>query len=147
RERERALENNPEVRQGLMEAQEAKKKAEELHNRVEELAQKAQEEHEAMLRLYDQCDAVRREADRAQADFIKTKMAADNEHRRHIELIKQVHDYDKIIAGLLQKRRMERRGRDEVDEKRAAEDIYERFKKGEKLSTEDLMCLQKSGYI
>ena len=28
-----------------------------------------------------------------------------------------------------------------------AEDIYERFKAGEKLSTEDLMSLQKAGYL
>lgn len=147
KERERALEENPEVRKALEEAREAKRKAEEMHNCVEELAQKAQEEHEAMLALYDQSDAVRRDADMAQSDLIRTKMGADTEHRKHIELIRQVHDYDKIIAGLMQKRRVERRGRDDADEKRAAEHIYERLKRGEKLSTEDLMCLQKTGYI
>jgi uncharacterized coiled-coil DUF342 family protein len=36
---------------------------------------------------------------------------------------------------------------EEVDAKREAELIFERFKKGEKLSTEDLLTLQKSGYL
>jgi uncharacterized coiled-coil DUF342 family protein len=31
--------------------------------------------------------------------------------------------------------------------KRQAEIIFDRFRKGEKLSTEDLMTLQKSGYM
>jgi uncharacterized coiled-coil DUF342 family protein len=31
--------------------------------------------------------------------------------------------------------------------KRQAEMIFDRFKRGEKLSTEDLMTLQKSGYL
>jgi len=32
-------------------------------------------------------------------------------------------------------------------DKDEAKDVYEKFKKGEKLSTEDLMLLQKSGYL
>ena len=35
----------------------------------------------------------------------------------------------------------------ETNSKKAADDIFARFKNGEKLSTEDLMALQKSGYL
>ena len=61
--------------------------------------------------------------------------------------IKQVHDYDKIIYSLKQKRRRFKKVKDEKIAKQQAEDIYERFKKGEKLDTEDLMYLQKAGYL
>jgi uncharacterized coiled-coil DUF342 family protein len=36
---------------------------------------------------------------------------------------------------------------EETDAKKEAEQIFEKFKKGEKLSTEDLLTLQKSGYL
>ncbi|MBI4999980.1 MAG: phosphoserine phosphatase [Euryarchaeota archaeon] len=147
KEREKVLEENTEVRRAVLEAKEAKRIAEETHKNVEELAEAAQREHEAMMKIYEQSDAVRKEADGAQADFIKAKTLADEEHRKHIELIRQVHDYDKIMSGLLQKKREARSSRDEGDIKKEAADIYERFKKGEKLSTEDLLTLQKSGYL
>jgi len=58
-----------------------------------------------------------------------------------------VHDYDKIITGLRQKARKARKKKDESVAMKEAEDIFDKFKKGEKLSTEDLMVLQKSGYL
>lgn len=147
REKEKLLEENEEIKAAIRDSKEAKKTAEAHHKQVEELAQKAQDEHDAMMKIYEQSDALRKEADRAQEDFIKTKLAADEEHKRHIELIRQVHDYDKIIAGIRQKQSGGRVTKDEVTVKQEAEAIYERFKKGEKLSTEDLMTLQKSGYL
>jgi len=75
-------------------------------------------------------------------------MLADEEHRKHIEHIRQVHDYDKIIHGIWMKSRgVTEEVAEEVDAKKEAELIFERFKKGEKLSTEDLLTLQKSGYL
>ena len=122
--------------------------AEDAHKRVSELAEKAQTEHDQMTALYEHGDTLRREADRAQEEFIKTKMLADEEHRKHIEHIRQVHDYDKIIHGIWMKSRgVTEEVAEEVDAKREAELIFERFKKGEKLSTEDLLMLQKSGYL
>jgi uncharacterized coiled-coil DUF342 family protein len=62
-------------------------------------------------------------------------------------MVRQVHDFDKIIAGLRQKKARARADEAETSAKKEAEDIYERFKAGEKLSTEDLMFLQKAGYL
>src|SRR5437867_1408188 len=130
------------------ELNDARDLAEDAHRRVSELAEKAQAEHDQMTALYEQGDNLRREADRAQEEFIKTKMLADEEHRKHIEHIRQVHDYDKIIHGIWMKSRgVTEEVAEEVDAKKEAELIFERFKKGEKLSTEDLLMLQKSGYL
>src|SRR5438105_12319194 len=101
-----------------------------------------------MTRWYEQSDGVGRDAYSARVEVIKTRMLADEEHRKHIEHIRQVHDYDKIIHGIWMKSRgVPEAAAEEVDAKREAEQIFERFKKGEKLSTEDLMTLQKSGYL
>ena len=145
---EKAVEENEDVKKVKEELKTARDLAEDAHRRVSELAEKAQAEHDQMTGLYEQSDAQRREADRAQEEFIKTKMLADEEHRKHIERIRQVHDYDKIIHGIWMKSRgVPEAAADEFDAKREAEQIFERFKKGEKLSTEDLMTLQKSGYL
>ena len=145
---EKAVEENEDVKKVREELTTARDLAEDAHRRVSELAEKAQAEHDQMTALYEQSDGQRREADRAQEEFIKTKMLAHEEHRKHIERIRQVHDYDKIIHGIWMKSRgVPEAAADEVDAKREAEQIFERFKKGEKLSTEDLMTLQKSGYL
>src|SRR2546428_8050396 len=145
---EKSLEENEDVRKMKDELKSARDLAEDALKRVSELAEKAQAEHDQMTALYERGDNLRREADRAQEEVIKTKMLADEEHRKHIEHIRQVHDYDKIIHGIWMKSRgVTEEVAEEVDAKKEAELIFERFKKGEKLSTEDLLTLQKSGYL
>lgn len=144
---EREIEQFAEVKEAEKQAREAKDKAEMYHKKVSELAEKAQVEHDAMLKLYEEADTLRKEADAAQEEFINTKLAADEQHREHIDHIRQVHDFDKIIAGIREKGRKARKEKDETSAKKEAEEIFERFRSGEKLSTEDIMVLQKSGYM
>jgi len=147
KEREKQLEANDVVRVVIKELHEAKDNAESFHRQVGELAEKAQTEHDEMIKLYEQADTLRKEADEAQEKFIETKLKADDEHRQHIDRIRQVHDYDKILTGLKQKARKARKRKEETAAMKEAEDIFDKFKKGEKLSTEDLMAMQKSGYL
>ena len=144
---EKTLEENEEIRKVADELKETEDKAEAAHRNVSKLAEEAQAEHDLMTQLYERSDETRRKADLAQEEFIKTKMAADEEHRKHIEHIRQVHDYDKIVHGIWMKERGVTGEEEGVSAKRVAEMIFERFKKGEKLSTQDLMTLQKSGYL
>lgn len=144
---EKEIEQFSEVKQAEKDAHEAKDNAESFHRKVSELAEKAQIEHDSMLKLYEEADKHRKEADNAQDDFIKTKLAADEEHREHIEHIRQVHDFDKIISGIRDKARKARKEKDDTSAKKEAEEIFEKFRSGEKLSTEDIMVLQKSGYM
>lgn len=126
---------------------EARNKAEEQHKLVSEYAEKAQIEHDTMLSLYEQADKLRNEADEAQKKFIECKKAADEEHKKHIESIKMYHETDNAVAAIRNKQKSVRKKKTDMDTKKAADDIFARFKNGEKLSTEDLMALQKSGYL
>ncbi len=146
-EREKMLEGNKEVQNTIKEKNKAKEEAEKAHKKVSEMAEKAQKEHELMYSLYDRGDALRSDADDSQKEFIKAKLAADEEHKGHVELLKQIHDFDKIIAGLKHKKAKSKKEKVVSTVKKEAEEIYEKFKAGEKLSTEDLMSLQKAGYI
>ena len=147
---EKAIEENEEVRRFAEELRAARDVAEAAHKRVSSLAEEAQKEHDLMSSLYERSDELRKEADLAQEEFIKTKMLADEEHRKHIDHIREVHDFDKIIHGLWTKQRAGASVAAQeavVDAKKEAELIFERFKRGEKLSTEDLLTLQKTGYL
>ncbi len=147
KEMEREIEQFSEVRTAEKDARDAKENAENFHRQVSELAEKAQAEHDAMLKLYEEADKVRKEADGAQEKFIEAKLAADEQHREHIEHIRQVHDFDKIISGIRDKTKKYRKDKDDTSAKKEAEDIFEKFKSGEKLSTDDIMIRQKSGYM
>lgn len=145
---------NPDEIQGLVQQlKEAKEQAEVYHHQVSEHADKAQAAHDKMIGFYEQADRLRKEADAAQAEFVKNKQAADEEHRKHIEQIKSIHEIDKDAPGYRGNKKGGNRGTGkrhvstDVEDKKEAKEIFERFKAGEKLSTEDLMALQKSGYL
>ena len=136
----------------VQQLRDAKAEAETYHHQVSEYAEKAQSAHDKMIGFYEQADRLRKEADAAQAKFVECKQAADEEHRKHIEQIKSVHEIDRDAAGYRGSKKNaprggKRRGTSDVEGRKEAKEIFERFKAGEKLSTEDLMALQKSGYL
>jgi uncharacterized coiled-coil DUF342 family protein len=145
KEKEKAFEQNDEVRGAITEANKAREEAEAQHALVSKLADDAQKEHDAMVELYEKSDNLRKEADMVQEQFVRTKTSADEEHREHVNLIRQVHDFDKVIAGLRRREKKARKVKSETVAKKQAQEIFERFKRGEKLSTEDLMALQTKG--
>ena len=145
--REKIYEKNEEVQGLITRVKDSKDSAENQHRLVSQMAEAAQKEHDLMVALYEEADKVKTEADSAQGKFMEVKFAADEEHKMHIALIRQVHDFDKIISGLRQKDRTAKKSKKDVMAKSEAEKIYEKFKSGEKLSTEDLMSLQKAGYL
>ncbi|NLL95227.1 MAG: phosphoserine phosphatase [Thermoplasmatales archaeon] len=124
-----------------------KAKAEEHHRDVSKYADLAQTEHDAMIELYGKADAVRKEADEAQAKFIECKKAADEEHKLHIAALQSMHKAEDAAAAIKSRQRDARRRQEIIESKKEASLIFERFKNGEKLSTDDLLTLQKSGYL
>lgn len=147
RAKEKEFEGDDAVRGAYLEMKDAKEKAEASHKHVTELANAAQEQHDAMVKLFEEADGIRKEADGAQERFIASKQEADKVHQEYIGMVNQIRDYEKQVIGLRNKMRKDR-GESEVGESKVeAEAIFEKFKSGEKLSTEDLMALQKAGLL
>lgn len=147
--REKTFEQNDEIKELVAQLREAKAQAETFHHQVSEYAEKAQAAHDRMIGYYEQADRLRKEADAAQAKFVECKTAADEEHKKHIEQIKSVHQMDRDEPRGGRKGTSVRGSKKRTDSegKKEAKEIFERFKAGDKLSTEDLMALQKSGYL
>jgi uncharacterized coiled-coil DUF342 family protein len=142
REQDDQLRQDPEVEQTLKEFAEARTEAEAHHAAVGKLAEDAQREHEAMVVLYESVDALRRQADEVQAHLLEVKAQADEAHRAHIAAIEEVRDFEKMLYAARGGRAPQTWGEAEPPKE---EDFLARLKKGEKVSTEDLLELQKSG--
>jgi uncharacterized coiled-coil DUF342 family protein len=142
RDQDDQLRKDPAIEAAATALQEARTEAEKHHQAVGELAEAAQREHEAMVQLYEAVDDLRRQADEVQAKLIEVKSAADEEHRQHIASIEEVRDIEKMLYAARGGRVPPSFG--EMEPPRE-EDFLARLKKGEKVSTEDLLELQKAG--
>ncbi|MGF7118403.1 phosphoserine phosphatase SerB [Methanobacterium oryzae] len=132
------------------EALELKKLSESHHEKVVEFSDEAQVTHESMLEYFKKIDDVRTKADEAHNKFIEAK---DNASKKHEE-VKEILGHIRKINKKLDKVKSKKRSRDSEatmkknsEEKAHAEDIYQKFKDGKKLNTDELMLLQKHNVI
>ena len=128
------------------EALKLKEESEGYHAKVVELSDQAQETHEKMLEYFRKIDEIRSQADAAHQKFIETREKAN-----------KVHDEVKATFGKIRKankgmdrvKAKERSIEDEIVRKKnsvereKAEEIYRKFLEGKKVSTEELLLLQK----
>ena len=146
--REGATEEDAETRAAWEDLKATKAQAEEQHALLTTYAQEAQAEHDEMAALFAQADTLRKEADAAQAEFVKTKVESDRLHRLYMDCILAMKDLDKVAHALRAPGDGQHAGPATTAEVRAeADEIFDKFRKGEKLSTEDLMLLQKAGRL
>ncbi len=142
REQEDQFRRDPGIEEALKAYAEARDEAEKHHAAVGQLAEEAQRAHEAMVTLFESGDELRRRADEVQAKLVEVKAAADEAHRQHIAAIEEVRDIEKLLYAA-------RGGHAPAAwapaEAPREEDFLARLKKGEKVSTEDLLELQKRG--
>lgn len=146
KERETLFEENEQSKAAFEAMKAAKAAAEEQHTAVTALANEAQSEHDAMAKLFGEADALRKLADAAQGDFVRSKVEADRVHREYVEMVASIRDLDKVLHAL-RGPGGERQPLVTAEARAEAEDIFDKFRKGEKLSTEDLMALQKGGRV
>ena len=147
KEQEEILNKDPRLKKAVEEEKIVKQKAEKQHDQVEKLAERAQEEHENMITLIKQLDNLVKKVNEIQETIVLAKIEADNVHREFIEHVDKIHDMERQISSVHETKRKKKKDADATIAQKEATEIFERFKRGEKLSTEDLMALQKAGLI
>ena len=141
------MNKDPRLKKAVEEEKILKQKAEKQHDLVEKMAKKAQEEHQSMIELLTQLDSYVKKTTSIQETIVMTKIEADAVHKEFIENVNKIHELEKTITGVEKKRVVKKKIADVSAVQKEADEIFERFKKGEKLSTEDLMVLQKAGLL
>ena len=121
--------------------------APEFYSSLHHLAKRAQEEHQAMIELLASVDNYVRRANEIQETIVMTKIEADTVHKQFIDCVNKIHELERELSGVEEKRRKRKKEEDISFAQKEASEIFEKFKRGDKLSTEDLMLLQKAGLI
>jgi phosphoserine phosphatase len=120
------------------------------HAKVVEFSDKAQETHEKMLEYFKNIDDVRTKADLAHNQFIETREKASAKHEEVKSVLNEIRRKNKGLDKVKAKERnieSEKSKKKNMAEKEIAKDIYEKFKEGKKLSTEELRLLQKHNIV
>ena len=144
---EEKLNQDPKLKKAIENEKLLKQKAEKQHDLVEKIAKKAQEEHQSMIELLTQLDNLSKRTMEIQEQIVHIKIDADTIHKEFIDHVNQIHDLEKQITTTEKTKDRKRKIADVSATQKQANEIYERFKRGEKLSTEDLMVLQKTGLL
>ena len=141
------MKENEETRE---EAVKLKELSESYHARVVELSDQAQETHEQMIKYFEKIDDIRVKADEAHAEFMKIRENASQKHEEVKTLLKEIKAKNKALDKVKAKKRYKE---DEVShnenakEKERAQEIYRKFLGGKKLSTDELLLLQKHNVV
>ncbi|WP_458403385.1 phosphoserine phosphatase SerB [Methanobrevibacter sp.] len=130
------------------EAQELKKLSEEEHEKVIALSEQAQEAHEEMLTYFRKTDDIRTAADEAHKKFIEARKNASAKHEEFKDILSDIHIINKKLGSNRPKKRKSENkgssgGNKNREEKERAEEIFAKFKQGGKVSTEEILLLQK----
>jgi phosphoserine phosphatase len=132
------------------EALELKELSESYHAKVVELSDEAQSTHEQMLEYFQRIDGIRKKADEAHNTFIEIKNSATQKHEEVREVLGHIRKINKKLDKIRSRKRNrenEATAKENIKEKAHAEDIYEKFKSGKKLNTDELLLLQKHNVI
>lgn len=122
-----------------------KEKSEQYHQKVVELSDKAQAVHEEMIEYFNKIDGIREQADAKHQEFINSRNAATSKHEEVKSKLNEIRKVNKHMDQA--KNNRPRKGSDakadEMREKEEAEEIFQKFKDGKKLTTEEFLLLQK----
>ena len=132
------------------EAIKLKELSESYHARVVELSDQAQETHEQMIKYFERIDDIRVKADEAHAEFIKIRENASQKHEEVKKVLKEIKAKNKALDKVKAKKRYredEITHNENIKEKERAQEIYRKFRGGKKLSTEELLLLQKHNIV
>lgn len=79
--------------------------------------------------------------------FIKFNKESEKEHEGFIKAKTELRDLEKILGGMAAKTRATRKKEKEGELQNKANVLFDKFKNGEQLTTEDLLILQKAGFL
>tara|TARA_Y100001960_G_C14654419_1_gene817600 strand:+ start:116 stop:1237 length:1122 start_codon:yes stop_codon:yes gene_type:complete len=143
KEHDELIETDTEVLEARDEFRKFEDKRRELSRAMQKTRQEAQVCHNTMKDSLRLNRSTRRRADSAQRMFVKVKEKADEVHNEYIDYLKAMQEIDRTTASHSKSGSVA----DQKASAASAEDLFAKFLAGEKLSTEQLMIIQKAGML
>lgn len=145
--REELLSQNSVINEKNAKLKDLRSSLRELNKRIREISEEAQREHESMVEIFKQADETRSKLESIRDEITKTREEADRAHEEHIKLVDRINDLERKTREEKKKKKKAADEKKKEEISKEAEEILARFQRGEKLSTEDLLILQKAGII
>lgn len=145
--REEELLKNDDIKQLTDKINEERTKGEEYKKEIEELSNKISQLSDEINDELQKLDEVRKEADENHETFIKYSQESEAEHAAFIKAKGELKDMEKAIYSIRNKTKVTKKKERESELQEKASELYEKFKSGEQLTTEDLLILQKAGFL
>ncbi len=118
-----------------------------LKKQIDEISQKINALSEEITNDLAQLDETRKQADQFHEMFVKYNQESEKEHEAFIQAKNDLRDLEKVISTLKTKARTTKKKEKESDLQKKAMTLFDKFKNGEQLTTEDLLILQKAGFL
>ena len=143
KEHDNLIETDTEVLEARDKFRDSERVRRELGKKMQKSRQEAQAAHHSMKDSLRSNRQTRRKADAGQRMFVRAKEKADEVHNEYIEYLRGMQEIDRMTAS---------QGRvgsfaDQKANVASAEELFGKFLAGEKLSTEQLMIIQKAGML
>jgi len=142
--RKKEIEENEELKSLLNNYKNIKKELDQYNKILSENISKAQDLHKEMIASLKEAETVRKEADQLHNAFVDAQKNADYYHHKYITTEKDLNDLDEIINALSKKKTYSKKERSEQRANKIAESVFENFKRGEKITTEDILLFQRN---
>ncbi len=145
--KEKMIADDDELRAADEQVKELKEKHRKMYRNLHKVADEAQEYHDKMAVILRGADKEEKALSKLMREMDAAKGEADKIHNKYIETVNQIYEIERASADEQQKAREERVTAREEEAKAEADKIFDKFKRGEKLTTEDFMTLQKAGLL
>lgn len=120
-----------------------RKEANEAHKSVQEKAKQSQALHEEILNLSAEVDKIKVDEENAFKKFSEFKKKFNETNSQLKERLKAMNDVKDHLDKISSEKREKRRQEQESFLKSKEEEVNQKIKRGEKLTTEDLLVFQK----
>ncbi|MCL4328424.1 MAG: phosphoserine phosphatase [Candidatus Thermoplasmatota archaeon] len=144
---EENIQKNDKVRDINIRITEKRKAAESMKKEVETISATISKLSEEINTMLQELDEIRRKSDEYHELFLKYSKESEKEHQAFIQAKTSLRDLEKEIVSIRSKDRITRKKEREGELKEKANVLFDKFKRGEQLTTEDLLVLQKAGFL
>ncbi|MAH98366.1 MAG: hypothetical protein CMA12_03305 [Euryarchaeota archaeon] len=122
----------------LKEVKQAEKRQQKAHDAVSDASEKSEEAHSLMMELSNEVDRLRGLANNEHMSLTSTKNKADDLHNKYIISLRCIHSMQDILKLSGDKKKTP------DDERVDVTDLMSRLMKGDTLSDEDMLLLQRN---
>ncbi|MHB8547822.1 MAG: coiled-coil protein [Thermoplasmataceae archaeon] len=144
---ESSLLKNDRIREVNTKINEKKREAESMKKEVEAISTSISALSEEINTMLQELDEIRRKSDEYHELFIKFSKESEKEHQAFIQAKTALKDLEKEIYSVRSKEKNSRRKEKDGELQQKASVLFDKFKNGEQLTTEDLLILQKAGFL